>query len=86
LIVQLKHVDNNAAFWMVGGHSGTIRTYAAYLIEKIHVYGELKRDPVRTGVQGRDGYLKSLSLSKGLLHHVAALQKQIAALLSCKVK
>ncbi|KAF9127511.1 hypothetical protein BGW39_005812 [Mortierella sp. 14UC] len=66
------------------GHSGTIRTYAAYLIEKIHVYGELKRDPVRTGVQGRDGYLKSLSLSKGLLHHVAALQKQIAALLSCK--
>ncbi|KAG0378087.1 hypothetical protein BGX24_004784 [Mortierella sp. AD032] len=66
------------------GHSGTIRTYAAYLVEKIHVYGELKRDPVRTGVQGRDGYLKSLSLSKGLLHHVAALQKQIAALLSCK--
>ncbi|KAG0273649.1 hypothetical protein BGZ95_010557 [Linnemannia exigua] len=52
--------------------------------KKIHVYGELKRDPVRTGVQGRDGYLKSLSLSKGLLHHVAALQKQIAALLSCK--
>ncbi|KAG9063130.1 hypothetical protein KI688_004730 [Linnemannia hyalina] len=66
------------------GHSGTIRAYAAYLIEKIHVYGELKRDLVRTGVQGRDGYLKSLSLSKGLLHHVAALQKQIAALLSCK--
>ncbi|KAF9952385.1 hypothetical protein BGZ70_000616 [Mortierella alpina] len=66
------------------GHSATIRTYAAYLIEKIHVYGELKRDPVRTGVQGKDGYLRTLSLSKGLLHHVAALQKQIGALLNCK--
>ncbi|KAF9927300.1 hypothetical protein BGZ67_007564 [Mortierella alpina] len=66
------------------GHSATIRTYAAYLIEKIHVYGELKRDPVRTGVQGRDGYLRTLSLSKGLLHHVAALQRQIGALLNCK--
>ncbi|KAI8598119.1 ANTH domain-containing protein [Dissophora ornata] len=66
------------------GHSGTIRTYAAYLIEKVHVYGELQRDPVRTGVQGKDGYLRNLPLSKGLLHHVACLQKQIGALLACK--
>ncbi|KAG0212479.1 hypothetical protein BGX28_006246 [Mortierella sp. GBA30] len=66
------------------GHSATIRTYAAYLIEKVHVYGELQRDPVRTGVQGRDGYLRTLPLSKGLLHHVACLQKQIGALLNCK--
>ncbi|KAI1314396.1 hypothetical protein EDD11_002222 [Mortierella claussenii] len=66
------------------GHSATIRTYATYLMEKVHVYGELERDPVRTGVQGRDGYLRTLSLSKGLLHHVAALQKQIGALLACK--
>ncbi|KAG0365167.1 hypothetical protein BGZ54_006796 [Gamsiella multidivaricata] len=66
------------------GHSATIRTYAAYLIEKVHVYGELQRDPVRTGVQGRDGYLRTLPLSKGLLHHVACLQKQISALLACK--
>ncbi|KAF9094623.1 hypothetical protein BGX27_001404, partial [Mortierella sp. AM989] len=66
------------------GHSVTIRTYAAYLIEKVHVYGELQRDPVRTGVQGRDGYLRTLPLSKGLLHHVSCLQKQIGALLACK--
>ncbi|KAF9210445.1 hypothetical protein BGZ59_009436 [Podila verticillata] len=66
------------------GHSSAIRSYAAYLIEKVHVYGELQRDLVRTGVQGRDGYLRNLPLSKGLLHHVAALQKQIGALVSCK--
>ncbi|KAG0257985.1 hypothetical protein BG011_003602, partial [Mortierella polycephala] len=66
------------------GHSATIRTYAAYLIAKVQVYGELQRDPVRSGVQGRDGYLRTLPLSKGLLHHVAALQKQIGALLACK--
>ncbi|KAF9361937.1 hypothetical protein BGX26_009393 [Mortierella sp. AD094] len=66
------------------GHSATIRTYAAYLIEKVHVYGELQRDPVRTGVQGRDGYLRTLPLSKGLLHHVSCLQKQIGTLLACK--
>jgi hypothetical protein len=70
---------------LLGGHSAAIRSYAAYLIEKVHVYGELQRDLVRTGVQGRDGYLRNLPLSKGLLHHVAALQKQIGALVSCKV-
>ncbi|GJJ71238.1 hypothetical protein EMPS_03588 [Entomortierella parvispora] len=66
------------------GHSATIRSYTAYLIEKIHVYGEVQRDLVRTGVQGRDGYLRNLPLTKGLLAHVAALQKQIGALLDCK--
>ncbi|KAG0050296.1 hypothetical protein BGZ83_004910 [Gryganskiella cystojenkinii] len=66
------------------GHSATIRSYTAYLVEKVHVYGELQRDLVRTGVQGRDGYLRNLPMNKGLLAHVAALQKQIGALLDCK--
>ncbi|KAG0018033.1 hypothetical protein BGZ80_007624 [Entomortierella chlamydospora] len=70
--------------YLDSGHSATIRTYAAYLIEKVHVFGELQRDPVRTGVEGRDGYLRTLPLSKGLLHHVSCLQKQIGTLLACK--
>ncbi|KAF9363400.1 hypothetical protein BGX34_004219 [Mortierella sp. NVP85] len=66
------------------GYSASIRSYATYLVEKVHVYGELQRDPVRSGISGRDGYLRTLSVSKGLMHHVACLQKQIGALLNCK--
>ena len=86
IIYPLIHTCFFCFYSTKGGHSGTIRSYAAYLIEKVHVYGELQRDLVRTGVQGRDGYLRSLALTKGLLHHVAALQKQIGALLDCKVR
>ncbi|KAF9583094.1 hypothetical protein BGW38_010262, partial [Lunasporangiospora selenospora] len=66
------------------GQAGTIQAYTSYLNEKIHVYGEVQRDLVRTGVQGRDGFLRNLPVSKGLLHYVSALQKQIGALLDCK--
>ena len=48
------------------------------------VYRDLKIDYVRQNENG-DGRLRSLTVDKGLLREVKIVQRQLGALLNCKV-
>jgi len=62
-----------------------IHAYAVYLEEKVAVYRELKIDFIKVTIAGSIGRLKKLTVAKGLLREVKILQRQLEALLNCKV-
>ncbi|CAG8441550.1 13522_t:CDS:2 [Ambispora gerdemannii] len=64
-----------------------IHAYAAYLEERVAAYRELKLDFLKERSQsGTSGSrLRRLTVAKGLLREVKILQRQLGALLKCKV-
>ena len=68
------------------GHVQTknVRNYALYLEERVAVYRELKKDVLKD----KDlmvARIRSLPLAEGLLKEVEVMQKQVQALIGCKV-
>ena len=64
-----------------------IKPYSQYLKERIKVYKQLKTDFVSSR-ENRDimvARIRSLPVEDGLLSEVALLQRQLNALLACKV-
>lgn len=64
-----------------------IKPYAQYLKERIKVYKQLKTDFVSSR-ENRDlmvAHIRSIPVENGLLSEVALLQRQLNALLACKV-
>lgn len=58
-----------------------IKVYSQYLTERARTYGKTNQDYVG----GASGRLKRLTVDKGLLREVEAIQDQIHALLRCDV-
>ena len=64
-----------------------IKPYGQYLKERIKVFKQLKTDFVASR-ENRDlmvAHIRSLPVENGLLSEVALLQRQLNALLACKV-
>lgn len=62
-----------------------IYLYRAYLDERIVAFQHLKRDYVKETSFKKEGRLRHLSVSEGLLKETPALQRQIENVLKCKV-
>ena len=78
-----KIIDWN---WCSGADQAkNLQDYSAYLQEKLLVFEELKYDYVKKTSSNETGRLRRLTVSDGLLNHVTVLQRQIKALLKCKV-
>ncbi|ORX90862.1 ANTH-domain-containing protein [Basidiobolus meristosporus CBS 931.73] len=59
-----------------------IRSYAAYIEEKVLIYRETKKDFTQSK-NGENSSLRKLTISQGLLKETRLLQRQISTLLNC---
>ncbi|CDH60073.1 enth domain-containing protein [Lichtheimia corymbifera JMRC:FSU:9682] len=59
-----------------------IRIYKEYLARRAEAYGELRKDLMKPTTGQKEGRLRHLSTSNGLLKETQVLQKQIASILS----
>lgn len=67
-------------------HIQNIYVYTDYLQQKVIAYRELRTDYVKSTMANNIGRLRHLSVANGLLKETVVLQKQISALLKCKVR
>lgn len=66
-------------------HIQNIYLYTAYLQQKVEAYRELHVDYIKNTMASKVGRLRRLSIKDGLLKETMVLQKQVSALLKCKV-
>lgn len=62
-----------------------IHAYAGYLEEKVNVFRDVQIDFVKAKAANGTSRLRRLPVSQGLLREITVLQRQITALLNCKV-
>jgi hypothetical protein len=66
-------------------HIQNIYSYTAYLQQKVIAYRQSNIDYVKDTMGKKEGRLRHLSVSEGLLKETVVLQKLISTLLKCNV-
>lgn len=67
-------------------HIQNIYLYTAYLQQKVIAYRQSKVDYIKDTMGKKEGRLRHLSISDGLLKETVSIQKLIGTLLKCNVR